>query len=100
MGMTAPRPVTTARRVGSVLGATERVPPQGWAVGASVRPRRGPWASVAVVSLEDHGTVVAAEADVVREPVPEPHGRRLGRSEEVGLRVRLLEVDRRRDALL
>ena len=131
IGMTAPRPVTTARRAGSISGKVKS--PQGlgcarivWrqpdcirracvvgarrprgpqragsvpggpggapdAIGPTEclsedrsgqrrdRPRRRDSRSVAVVALEDDGAVVAAEADVVRQRVPDRPRRGLGR---------------------
>src|SRR4029078_179353 len=60
VGMTQPRPVTTARRDGSVSGKKGYLRDRGGRADCS-----DPQASVAVVTLEDHCPVVAAEADVV-----------------------------------
>src|SRR4029079_12701232 len=95
MGMTQPRPVTTARRDGSVSGKKGYLRDRGGRADCS-----DPQASVAVVTLEDHCPVVAAEADVVAEGVADRVGRGLGHDPEVTVRIRVAEVDRRRDALL
>src|SRR5215213_3329526 len=56
--------------------------------------------SVAVVSLEDDRAVVASQADVVAQRVPDRVRGRLGHDPEVAIGVEVAVVDRRWDALL
>src|ERR1035437_6494544 len=109
MGMTAPMPVTTARRAGSALGGTGEVLRER-AVAARVVRRRGTlrdgWAgvrwraasivgveagSVPVVALEDHRAVVPAQADVVGDRVADLATDGLPRDVEVDRRVGIAE---------
>src|SRR5438128_1445533 len=56
--------------------------------------------SISVIPLENHGSVVAAQADVVRKGIPD--GSRSGFSDnpKITLGIEFAVVDRRRDALL
>src|SRR5512132_3414650 len=82
IGVTAPRPVTTARRLRSREGI-------GRIVAAG---RRRPSRSVAVVALEDDRPVVAAEADVVLEGVADRHPQGLVDDPQVALGVGIAVV--------
>src|SRR3954469_2666375 len=90
--MTAPRPVTTARRAGSISVKEE-------ILGRRNRDGDHQW-SVAVVALEDDGSIVATEPDVVGQRVADRMGLGLADDPQVAFGVGVAVVDGRGCALL
>ncbi len=108
MGMTAPRPVTTARRAGSGEGGTFALCAQlGLAIVArrtepESRDQSVAWlnvpterarTSVPVVALEYDRAVVATEPDIVREAIADFAAMGLGRNAQIDVRVGIAIVE-------